>query len=204
MGLLAYGEWAVRAAAALAMAARAAPTVGGGGGDTFTYLTEGEKEKRRLNSKRVGIEIVSRPEVIKKLSESGKKLWLDSKYVDKVLTNLRKVTSSEEYRKKQSEKSKIFCNTPEIKKLRSENATGVKNSRWRGFVYIIKKNGDIIDKYETFKSFSCNVKLTKIIRNEFHNGKNIIKYNNNFIFVSKKEYVGACEISPEMLEIMKG
>jgi group I intron endonuclease len=179
-------------------------TIGGEGGDTFTNLNEDEKEKRRLKSRRAGIEINNRSEVRQFLVENGKKLWENEEYVNKVLTNHKKAVTSDEYRKKQSEISKVFSNTPEMKKLRSENALGVKNSRWRGFAYVIESNGNIIDKYDTFKLFSDLVNLHFKIRNEFHNGKNIIKYNNNFIFISKNDYGGACEISPEMLEIMKG
>jgi len=198
-------------------------TYGGDGGNTYYGFTTGKinqiKEKHRVVAKKLWEDPEYRKKVLEnqkiamntkefkeKQSQILKKLWEDPENKKKQSNYLKKLWGDPKYRKKQSEISKIFCNTPEIKKLRSENATGTKNSRWRGFVYIIKKNGDIIDKYETFKSFSCNVKLTKIIRNEFHNGKNIIKYNNNFIFVSKKEYFSGpngCEIPADIMEAMK-
>jgi len=121
-------------------------TTGGEGGDTFTLRAKHDQDKTRLL-------ISEKSKFYNELnrhmhSQNTKKLWQDPIYVEKVKSGVKKAWLDPAVRDKHRTSIIKACNTPEIKKLRSENATGSKNSKWIGYAYLYDTNMNLIKKYE--------------------------------------------------------
>ena len=121
-------------------------TLGGEGGDTFTYRDSNDQDITRalISEKSKFYNDLNRH----KHSQNTKKLWQDPIYAEKVKSNVKKAWQDPAVRDKHRTSVIKACNTPEIKKLRSENATGSKNSKWIGYAYLYDADMNLIKKYE--------------------------------------------------------
>lgn len=132
-------------------------TLGGEGGDTFTHRDKCDQDKTRLL-------LSEKSKFYNELnrhihSQNTKKLWQDPIYAEKVKRNVKKAWENPDVRDRHQRSVIKACNTLEMKKLRSENATGAKNSKWIGYAYLYDTNMNLIKKYECMGYLRKDYKL---------------------------------------------
>lgn len=129
---------------------------GGTGGDTFSKLSEEAKSKKR---EKLSIASKYHGKRLSKLhSKNTKRLWEDVGYRQKVMDGIAKANLDPELKAHRSKKMTEVCNTPEMKKLRSENAMGINNSNYQGPYYVIGKDINEVFTYkkDIVKRFKIN------------------------------------------------
>jgi group I intron endonuclease len=121
-------------------------TEGGTGGDTFTNLTEEQKEIRRKNYSIASK--ISNQKNIGLHRQNTKKLWENDEYRYKVTNKLKERYKNQEFKQQRIEIMKKTLSNPDMLKIWSECKKGSKNGRWLGYVVVTDLDGNE-KKYES-------------------------------------------------------
>ena len=133
-------------------------TAGGEGGDTFSGRTKEEQDITRKilskNSKKWNA-------INRELhSDNTTKLWQDEEYAQKVRDGVNRANKRPDVISKRKRINKEIGNRPEIKAIRSKNASGINNSNYNGPYYVI--SGTILEEFTFKKDMSYKQWLNKI------------------------------------------
>jgi group I intron endonuclease len=126
---------------------------GGTGGDTTKHWDERrwEEHYKKHNKKNYRIKRISNLEIFKQIPGLLEKVEAGQITKKEAVKIRRAAGIYTEAELEGRQKIKKLHNTPEVKTLKSKNATGIANSRWLGYLQVFNTEGVLISEYETAK-----------------------------------------------------
>lgn len=154
-------------------------TIGGEGGDTFTHKPKKlQKVTRNKISKKSSINNQKNIE-LHRINTTKK--WKDDVYKNNVINGIKKYWEDPINRSKFKTRMKEVCNTPEMKAIRSKNASGVNNSTWKGYADLYNPKNVFIKRYDCIGYLKRDVELS------FQNAKEIRSGQTEIIIKSSRK-----------------
>lgn len=144
-------------------------TAGGEGGDTFSLrpLKEQEQTRKALSKSSKHWGNINR----QKHSENTKRLWQTEEYSKKVKDGVNRANQNPDIIAKRRQIMKQVTNTPEARAIRSKNASGINNSRWKGYAYLYDVDMKFIKRYDCIGYLKNKYPLCSRDNTEIRNGK---------------------------------
>jgi hypothetical protein len=109
------------------------------------------------------------------------KKWKDDVYKNNVINGIKKYWEDPINRSKFKTRMKEVCNTPEMKAIRSKNASGVNNSTWKGYADLYNPKNVFIKRYDCIGYLKRDVELS------FQNAKEIRSGQTEIIIKSSRK-----------------